>query len=146
MSLSCERQKILSELKMPGGLCTQVVHWTQRTPLKPECENTPEFVSLPQVIPANFFWCNYSFSASLWWLISQTASGKLSFQIQTPKWDPITPYLWCLGRSLMTEVYFERWRGKLSTSWELILLQHHKFREKRTNAHPEQCCHPHQGG
>lgn len=40
---------------------------------------------------------------------------------------------------------FKRWRGKTCTSWELTPLQHHKFGEKRTNIHPKQCCHPHQG-
>lgn len=108
MSLSCERQKMLAELKMPGGLCTQVVHCTQRTPLKPQCENAPtEFVSLPQVILAKSFWCNYSLSASVWWLIFQTASGELSFQSQTPTWDPITTHLQCLGRSRITEVHLK---------------------------------------
>lgn len=52
ISLNCERQRMLAELKVSESLRTQVAHCRQVTPLKPAHENAPrEFLCLPQVIP-----------------------------------------------------------------------------------------------
>lgn len=81
----------------------------------------------------------------MWWLIFQSGSGKFSFQIQTAKWDSVAGHAW--EEAWWPTYIWKDEEGETCTSWELIMLQHHKIGEKRTNAYPEQFCQtPPKGG